>query len=313
MRLGQLARKYDVSAQEIIVYLNDLNTTETFHANAKLDKETETLVAEQFGILDEYQEDHEKVIDELPEEEPQEPLIPEKEPIEEEPPLTEEIATPVLQQPEPATASEEIAMVGGDLEDVTIKDESIQKESKIAEETPVAEKENRKEDEVIETDRLMEIMESEDAPVDLDKITLIKAPKKELEGLKVLGKIELEEQEKEPKEESEPKEKVRKLDDEEIARRVKEREEQKERKRLAAKKKQEECEARREKQRIEKEEREKKAIKEAHYKQKLSQTKAHKQPKPKSVDQPPVFETENETKQPKPKTLLGSFWRWLNP
>lgn len=166
-------------------------------------------------------------------------------------------------------------------------------------------------DEVIQTDRLLEMVESGETPAsELEKIRLIKAPKRELEGLKVVGKIELP---KPVEKKAEVEEKVE-IDERDLrkagyGRRPKKQpltEEEREKRRLKAKKRKEENEARQAKRKKAQEEQRKKERNQAYYKQKLEQTKPRKStPKKGST-------AKSAQKRKAPKTLLGKFWRWLN-
>jgi len=274
MRLGQLARKYDVSIQDIISYLNEIEPTHNaLHPNAKLSEHTETLVAKHFEPILEVTSEPEEPSEETPEEIVEIPLEPEVVEIE------EEVEVPPIELDSPLPEPEE-------------------------------QNSQKKEDETIETDRLLELLESEEVPVDLSKITLIKAPKKELDGLKVVGKIDLPEPKIKTEEESNDKEREPKPLRNGGHQRTQLSEEELERRRKRAKKKKEEYEARQERRIKEKEEKQRKAKREAHYKQKLQRIKPRQNVKKKPQRQQASLEVEEQ--RPKPKTLLGRFLRWLN-
>ena len=155
MRLGQLARKYGVSQQEIISQLKEMDPTyDKLGHNTKLNEQALIWLASRLedaealidSAKDNYDSRDEVIVDQL--ELNQEPKV-------------EEMSDPVV---ETADA--------------------------LAEEAP-AQAAPEKDEVVIETDKLLELLESEETPVDISKITLIKAPKRELDGLKVVGKIEL--------------------------------------------------------------------------------------------------------------------------
>ena len=284
MRLGQLARKYDIPLQEIISYLKELEPpNESLHSNSKLSKQTEALVAKRFEISSEM------------------PLPDPKD-------RTEETS---LEKEQDTTVETEVA-------DTEVIEESIETpESKLDLSSTEAEiqdlqKEEQVEDVSIDTDQLLELLESEDKPVILDKITLIKAPKKKLDGLKVVGNIELPEpkakkseetgqQEEEPKSERNSKQRRRLVSDEEL-----------EERRLKAKKKKEEYEARQERRRKEKDKKQRKASKEAHYQQKMDRIKSNQPKLTPTVEVEPILPEIEEEQRPEPKTLLGKIWRWLN-
>ncbi|MEO9484726.1 MAG: hypothetical protein ABJG47_14805 [Ekhidna sp.] len=326
MRLGQLARKYDISVQEIISYLEE-ETGEQFHPNAKLYDALESKVYDHFDLqpLSEAEPESDEQV-EVENVEPEVAMdLPE--------PLTEDAAEGVVddekvvdipkvidvEPPLPATPEEEIAMVEGELakpEDLHVLKTPEKKEA--IPETPevtIEEKVAHAEDEIIQTDKLLEMLESEDAPAELDKIKLIKAPKRELSGLKVLGKVDLPEPKKKEEKEEKESDIVTEKDLREYRNPRRKRqplsEEEKEKRRLQAKRKKEEYEARQEKRRKEREEQAHKSRREQHYKQKLEQMKsAGVKGKAKHPD-PPAPETPHDSR-PEPKTMLGKFWRWMN-
>lgn len=292
MRIGQLARKYDIPVQEIISYLEERSLEgQPYHPNAKLEEPVELELLSHFGVVVE-----EEVPEPEPEEEaklPTEKMIgePDEEAIADEPEKS-----PVESPSEPLTAAEEIAAVEGDimmgeLEDSRKVDQSQPK--------PVSK------DEIIQSDQLLELLDSDEPPADLEKIKLIKAPKRELAGLKVLGKVDL----PEPKKKQEEKEETSEASGQKN-RRPQLSEEEKEKRRLKAKRKKEAFEARQEKRRKEEENERVKKLKAAHYQEKLKKAevvKQRKSPKPQQVPAPVVSET-----RPEPKTLLGKWWRWMN-
>ena len=302
MRLGQLARKYDIPVQDIIEFLEE-DTGEKFHANAKLYDTLEARVFDHFELLPEEaaepsNEEESLVEAEVPIETTQE--VEEKTSSE-----LEEAAPSQLVENLPATPEEEIAAVEGE---IILSDEHINQgpEEIIEVPVPIEEtKERPSEEEIIQTDKLLEMLESEDSSADLEKIKLIKAPKKELSGLKVVGKVDLPEPKKKP-EEAEEKVKSRNNN-----RRPKLSEEEKEKRRLKAKRKKEAYEARKEKRQKEQEARRRKEQKEAHYKQNLQKVEVKKN-KQKEKSAPITNTQPKKDPKPAPKTLLGKWWRWMN-
>ncbi|MEQ9403641.1 MAG: hypothetical protein RIM99_08655 [Cyclobacteriaceae bacterium] len=342
MRPGQLARKYNIPVQDILSYLEtEVSPGETFHPNSRLNEEMEAQIFDYFDVTPEepepeiVEEAMQEVIEDIPAE--TEVLV---EPMgdntetetEETAAVTEhteteieeelpKIPTPTL----PSTPEEEIALMGGEIElgprpaKEEPKDEVLEEDlPEPMIEVPIVkeEKEAPKEDEVIDTDRLMELLENEDTPPNLEKIKLIKATKKELSGLKVLGKIEVPEPERKEKKKEEAdksQEKKSEPDPAEKAERARLRAEQREKHRLLTKKKEEERRIRDEKRKKEKEERERKAIREAHYKQKLKRAKtAQPKSQPTKTEAPQQQEVAVAKQRSQPKTLLGKWWRWMN-
>lgn len=296
MRLGQFAKKYDIPVREIITYLEE-ETGEKFHPNAKLYDTLESKVFEYFELQPETSEiKHVEVLDKE--------TIEELEVTERKPEADE--------QPLPATPEEEIALLEGDLAE-------LNEAEKQSVEVPLAEEIEREVetpkpsgDEVIQTDKLLELLDSEEPPAGLDKIKLIKAPKKELSGLKVVGKVDLPEPKKKEEKSSDI---VTEKDLREYRNPRKKRqpltEEEREKRRLKAKRKKEAYEAQVEKRKKERAEQEQKARKEKHYQQKLEQAKAAKI-KQQTKQKPTQIQKNEEEKRPQPKTMLGKFWRWMN-
>ncbi|MEQ9229045.1 MAG: hypothetical protein RIF46_00065 [Cyclobacteriaceae bacterium] len=312
MRLGQLARKYDIPVQDIIEHLEE-QTGEKFHANAKLYDAIEDMIFTHFELMPASVEVQEEEIVEIAEPE----AIPE-EPAPE--PIQEEIPKPVLitekrKRKEPETPLDDIASVDGELAPDVFEEkveEVPEVESEQTEEAPIPAPEPN-EDEVIQTDKLLEMLEAGEVPPDLDKIKLIKAPKKELAGLKVLGKVDL----PEPKKKEKPEENETKENRRGRNQRPQLSEEEREKRRLEAKRKREAHQAREEKRQKEKEQRELKRRKEAHYRQKLEKAKAATAATPqKRKAEESAIQTEElpVQEQPvmQPKTVLGKFWKWLN-
>ncbi len=273
MRLGQLARKYGISKKEVISYLKDQDPSlHSLGHNTKLDEQSVALIASHFADPEKmFIDQQEQQVDEQQEQEQQ---------------LPRDTAEPVVSAPE------SLDQATADPEDVVAPENR---------ETPA-----KKEEVAIETDKLLEMLESEEEPVDLSKITLIKAPKKELEGLKVVGKIEL----PEPKKKLTKEEKEAKSEDRRKQREPRLSEEEREKRRLKAKKKKEAYQARQERRRKEKEKQRKKALSKVRYQQKVQQAKAIKQ-KQKPVAPRPEPAAQVEQVPSPPKTALGKLWRWL--
>jgi hypothetical protein len=185
MRLRQLSRKLEIKTDKILEFLSNAGHAMENDANGKLTAEQVVLVEAEFPapFVEEIIEE-EKVVIAVEEEEK---LI--EEPIEEAPivtePVDEKLEAPLLEKDD----SIELEVPLAPPSDVT---------SQVSEEieTPV--------EEIIETPappvRLFKAVEE---PKDDPNIELIKAPTVKLEGLRVLGKIDL----PEPKPKVEPEEK----------------------------------------------------------------------------------------------------------
>lgn len=294
MRLGQLARKYDISAQDIIAYTKSKGFEINPHPNSKLDEEIEALVVEHFDVL--------PIVEDITEqlEETEIADVPHPEPDEEEADSISEIAP----------SAEDTPMEN--LEELVEPDEDL---------APQSETQEERVDDVPETEiqpdikiaTVGEILEDESEEL-ASAVSLIKAPKVELEGLKVVGKIDL--PEPKPKEDK-PVEELgadseRRKGKGKYGNRKALTPEQREERRVRAKKKREEKEKWEEHKKKLRAERKKKAQKEKFYKEKVQaeilQAKSATKPKKKKKKQI----TQEVDNRPKPKTALGKFWRWLN-
>ncbi len=316
MRISQFARKYDLSVQEVSNFLKTLaEPPKSVHPNAKLDEATLAEVLSHFDL-----EPEETEVADNPEETEAGSELPTKSsssdqelPNEDSEPNPEDEGSSSVEEIKlPVTPQEEIAAIEGEIE-VTTVIESEEAANDIGKEKVADDSNEPKEEEIILSDQLIEMIDSEEPSPDLEKVKLIKAPKKKLSGLKVLDKIEIpEDPKKVAKEQDELKKSTPRFTPEEKAERARIREEQKEKRRLEAKRKQEAYEARKAKREKEKETKRLKSIKEAHYKQKLEQPKPQKikQKSPKKGQS--ALSTAAEESRPQPKTLLGKFWRWLN-
>ncbi len=288
MRLGQLARHLETTTSEIIQFLAEEGVDKKDHPNVKLGDELEATVINHFR----------PELNQVEEGTVPEQIIPPEEDATEDP-------AEVVEMKENDPAVEEPSMP--ETPEVSFEPEEEYQEDSTTELISVTAAELNAEDE-------------ESAPA-LDTIGLIKAPKVELPGLKVVGKIDLPKpKEKEPETGNENEEadthtsqevtseepKVirhhrknsrRKLTEEELeARRLKNKREKA--RRLA----------RQEAKRKEQEEKRIKKQKEIHYKQKIHKSAAANNTKKRK----PTKRTALSDTKPKPKTLLGKFWRWLN-
>jgi len=285
MRLGQLARKYDVSLQEIISYLNEIDPSqdqEAFHQNSKLDEQLELMVVEYFDVKLDVSKDPQEV-------------------AEEEDFGNSKVIPTVLE-----TEINEETEVKLQMElDPSLPPIKILESSTKTEELP------KKEHEVIETDKLIELLDDEESEVDLSKITLIKAPKRELDGLKVVGKIDLPEPKTKTADNTEEQEEVPRSDRKDKNQQPNLDAEEKEARRLKFKDRREKYDAQQAKLEKEKRNKENKALKKARYEQNVRPAKPIKA---KKID---LIIEEKESieiiaQRPLPKTIFGKFWRWLD-
>lgn len=291
MRISQLARKHNLSNQELTSFLETIDPPlQSVHPNAKLNEETIESVIHFFQLEIDDIEQHEKLEEKVNHIEIVDKEAPKKESVEN---LNNDISGQEENEPEP------------------------EKSVEVAPQPDPVIREDPKMEEVILSDQLIEMLDSEEEPpANLSKIKLIKAPKKELSGLKVVGKIDLPApvQKEAKKEEKEEKEVVTERDLRDYRYPKKKRKEpltkeEKEKRRLQAKKRREESQERKEKKLKKIEEARKKARQEEHYRQSLAKsTLAQK----KSSGKPSSKKSNPDPSETKPKTILGKFWRWLN-
>lgn len=298
MRLGQFARKYDLSPQEIISFLDDAVIDNAFHhANARLDDPTKLLLAQHFNLsLEEAHDVSDAEVIEIPVDDPDDERLLDEVSNEE---LSENtiVVAPIIDTEENQTNE---------------KEEQQQEAISHSDDSSASVSENK--GSTIETDKLLALLEDENAQIDLSSITHIKAPKRELGGLKVVGKIDLPDprvkKESEKNEQEEAQGNLRKSNGKFPKTPLSE--EERERRRLQEKRKREKHEQRLEEQRKEKERKALKALKEAHYREKLERKKSKQPQHLKQFDQKGSDSQHKEQQQTQPKTLLGKFWRWLN-
>jgi len=308
MRISKLARTYNLSNLELTDFLKSLNIPgQSLHPNAKLSEEIIQEVAFHFDFT--------IVEEETPEQDPGNHAIVES--IDE----AEHIEDSSIagNEEEASETSIKISSVTEEIEDEADEEISVNEQSlNHPTEQSDAANGDAAEDEVISppteeetilSDQFLEMIEADEAPAGLEKIRLIKAPKKELTGLTVLGKIEIPE---DPRKKQKAQKEAERLEAD--SRRPKITEEEREKRRLKAKKKKEEYEARKERRLKQKEERKEKARKEEHYKNitqaKVSTSKG--KPKKKMKPTKPAAQAHPTTPTPQPKTVFGKLWRWLN-
>lgn len=183
MRLGQLARKLDIETNDIVKYLKKQDIIIDNHLNTKLEDEQIELITKHFYIPEEVKE---VVVVETPE---VQPVVEEVEIQEEEITIEEETEIP--------EAIEEIVEVE---ETVVETPEIISEEEIVVEQTPVSQPINLsgvltvmdllEKAATEEPTPLVELSRDDKVPED-SNASIIRAPKIELQGFKVLGKIEL--------------------------------------------------------------------------------------------------------------------------
>lgn len=342
MRLGQLARKLDIKTQEIVSYLEKQNVVIENTSNTKIPEEHIESISEHFAPVIE-----EELI-EIPE-----PVVVIEETLE---PI-EDVVSPVVDEAnDPETKAEESS-------ETTVNTENSEEETEVS--TPAVpekidlskfDKKDSNQKKVITADLEIEdlpptqdifttgsIINEEGDVITLDQIEpeaievlkredsgVIRKPQINLDGLKVVGKIDLPQSKKQEDavdEEGNPVE--RKLNPKELREvKRKEREEQRLKRELKAIERQRKDEERKKDQDRRKQKQSEAAYKKKQYAEKLAKAKANEAVKPASKKKKKVVaqvETATATTtapvkkkqvkvapKPEPKTLLGRIWRWFN-
>ena len=281
MRIGQLARKYNIKQDEVILYLNEVQAElSPFHHNSKLSSEMEDLVTDHFSLssktTEEVKEEQiDKILDEA-----------EEQTLEVDEALDEKKTEADLQQDLDPTLP---------VIQASTTEKNVEKPKKNS----------------IDTDTLMELLESEEASSDLGEITHIKASKKELSGLKVVGKIELPETKSKSADEIEDQDKAPKPAVINRPKSQKLNNEKKDNTKQKIKEQKERYEARQEKRRIEAEKEKRKAQNRARYEEKMHKVKAA-QAKQKTPEKEAVAEVNDQPQVFKSISIFDRFWRLFN-
>ncbi|SMG46431.1 hypothetical protein SAMN05661096_03274 [Marivirga sericea] len=277
MRLAQAARKLSITTEDIVDFLEIRGISIERDSNTKLDEKAVDLLYKYFEI----EEEGEEVLDQNNEKHLEGP--------------------PEHVQDDYEEQDHKVALDQSEQIDI---DENEKVDSS-------EEAKARIEDEEISTRKsfktVHDLLEGEDDNSNEDFV--IKAPKVELKGLNVVGKIEL----PEPKPKSDPEEKKevnrkpRKPDSKIVSKRSKNKKQKRELSPSEIRKREQDREARkRERVTKEKKKKRKEFYKEKVLKPKQIEQKNRPKKKKSSVEQI------NLNKKPKPKTALGKFWRWLN-
>ena len=291
MRLGQLARQLNINTSDIVSLLNEHDITINDHPNVKIEGEPEQIVLGKFGQEKKPEKAETEITVDL-------------QVIEESAPTTELLESPLTEE-EPITFEEEQIAAVAEIEP-SIPQEEESKEMIEPQELnmPDAPEENH---ENLETSIELVTEETNESNLNIDEDEVIRAPKISLEGLKVVGKIDL----PEPKIKEQP---TKENDDFKPKRKSKhyrsdQTEEEREARRIRNKEiKERRLQKEKEREQQEREERERKA-KEEFYRKKLVTEKAQKNKKAKRKD------SQKEVKQilkSENKTAFGKFWQWLN-
>lgn len=203
--------------------------------------------------------------------------------------------------------------------EVVTKPEIVASEPEVAAiaSTDFPESSSETEEEINDSEEIQKPIVLSEAESEHSEPEIIKAPKIALPGLKVVGKIDLPEPKKpEPKKETESAEEkeAETTDGPKVIRhhrrngRKRLTEEEREARRLKNKRAKEKRLKREAEKRKQLEEMQVKELKTQHYQQKITKPT----PAPKKTKKKAATQTELKDTRPKPKTILGKFWRWLN-
>jgi hypothetical protein len=285
MRLGQLSRKLKVKPQEIVTFIaENFSSTVEVHPNSKIEDDFIAKIEEHFKLT------------ENPEKEG------EKDSIEEATLASADHVEQTESKDERQIESEEI------VEDTIVEEElEVPADNNTSESTDKAEsaKENTDKD-ISQNEGIQE--------EDLNLVDgVVKAPKVEVEGIKVVGKIDLPEK-KEPAAEVEEGESPEQPENSKET--VKPNKKRRERKKRSKRKKPEISLEEQKRRELEAYEKEKAAIKEAekrkkkkHYEQKVAKQKTSVTKQKKKTKSTQKKETTSDSA---PATLWGKFIKWLN-
>lgn len=342
MRLGQLARKLDTKTQEIVSYLEKQNVIIEDTSNTKIPEEHIESISEHFAPVVE-----EEVIA------PPEPVA-----------VEEEVVAEVAAEPTPDTDTAPIDESDHpDTKEVDSKEPTETPTEEVIPEVPAKidlskfEKKDPKQKQVITADIEVDdlpptqdilttgsIINEDGEVITLDQVEpeaievlkredsgVIRKPQINLDGLKVVGKIDLPESKKQEDtvdEDGNPVE--RKLNPKELREaKRKEREEQRLKRELKAIERQKRDEERKKEQERRKQKQSEAAYKKKQYAEKLAKAKANEAAKPATKKKKKVAVQDESlpgttaavptkkkqvkaTPKPEPKTLLGRIWRWFN-
>lgn len=281
MRLAQVARKLSITTEDIVDFLEIRGINIEKDSNTKLGEDAVKLLYKHFEI-----EEHEEILQEPKDEQ-----------------VTDSISNVEAPKEEEEATHEKGSQDTVDGQKAGFEDEEEPEQVEEEEQSPSEIKEEKKKS----FKTVGELLEQQED--DSDSELVIKAPKMELKGLNVVGKIDL----PEPKSKAEPeqKEEVKEKPKKSYAKRKhqkKPRRNQKPELSPAEIRKRKEQREARKRERIEKE---KKKKREQFYKEKILKPKQLEQkskPKKRKKEQQEI----NVIQKPQPKTLLGKFWRWLN-
>jgi hypothetical protein len=277
MRLAQAARKLSITTEDIVDFLEIRGVSIEKDSNTKLDEEAVEILYKYFEIEEEsaikVEEDYKKNKSDVQEEE----LEGESEEGNEE--------SEVKQESEKSVEEEKVIPLNEAQPDVEDRAISIKKSFKTVDELLEGDDENPNDDFVI------------------------KAPKVELRGLNVVGKIDL----PEPKPKSKPDQKAE-IDQKRgqiVSKKRPQRSPKNKQKRELSPSEIRKREVDREARKQERIKKEKKRKREEFYKEKILKPKQiEQQNKPKKRKS--LVEEASNQKKPTPKTVFGKFWRWLN-
>lgn len=288
MRLGQLSRKIGVQQSRISTFLEGKNYTIEAGSNSKLTEEQEQLIKTHFDYVEEE-------------------VVPATDTLDANAPAADDI---LMEEEEDATASDILKQKTVSVAEILNEDSAPAVETSIEE---IIEEEEV----TTATDLSEEIEPSKEGTTD----EVIRAPKLKLEGLKVVGKIDLPEPkvkeeaatEADSAETNDTEAPVEEIKEKPVRKKINQRSSQNRRPErrgltLAEKREREE----RTKKKLEKERKEEeKQFKAAYYESKMRERKPVVSKKKKKKANIQEEQLPEET-TPAPKTLIGKFIKWLN-
>ncbi|GAB3336738.1 hypothetical protein GCM10027429_20390 [Marivirga atlantica] len=320
MRLAQAARKLTITTDEIVSFFKKREIEIIKDSNTKLEEDHIELLFNYYGVPIK----EEKTITS----EPEIDTVKEDQIVAAEAKLEDEVADKVEDEPnevadqteaKPETSDE---MPSSDIVEETNSHKAEEEEQENIKEltTPQHIEEVKPSSKYKTVTDLLEEQEAKESSDELDEDNeeeevVIKAPKVTLQGLNVVGKIDLPEPKpKEAKEEKAEETSEKKQSRSNSRKPYKKHQKKGRRKELSPQQIREKEKKKAEQKRIA-EEKARKKQREAYYKENVlkpqQQLQKKKKPKKKQQTTTLAYEGKTETK-PTPKTALGKFWRWLN-
>ncbi len=310
MRLAQAARNLSITTDDIVTFLAKKDIVIEKDSNTKLDENSIHLLFEYFDtdipLKKEVKTESVSVETNSDEE-----LAPQPE---ENDLQKEEAESPIKEDDivEPDT-SQEGKLDSEEAQERDDLNESLTVEENLGEEEPINKEEENQMDEQVSakptTKKYKTVADLLGDEQDEDNDVVIKAPKVSLQGLNVLGKIDLPEPKPKQEKEEDQKHEKKEQNKNRSLRRPASRNTRKE----LTPQQLREREKKKELRKREEVERKAKKKREAFYKEQILKPKQEQQKKKKPKQKKTTEKIKNQIQpKPIPKTVLGKFWRWLN-